>query len=228
MILRKLFPLLFVGAVGVPLVMWSEGGNFDPAALLGSLESEDEQEVTTAADPEVFRNAAAILAEPAFETSPLLFTPTNSPTDVIRFDINPAWVKQQWPRVSTAPGEPGLYGMRVAVVTGTNPWDLHGSLTYYFDDKQRVQRVSFVGNTGNATPLVNAMIENYGFRAIQGGSTKTYTAKRRGRLYGALQLQHAPVISSQDSNNQLFVALEITQPGSRYSLSSRFAHLSDR
>ena len=65
-----------------------------------------------------------------------------------------AWVLARWPRVSTRLANLDLQGYRVPLVSGTADGDLAGSLTYYFNSQQRVQRITFIGSTGDARPLV--------------------------------------------------------------------------
>jgi len=66
-----------------------------------------------------------------------------------------------------SPGDYELHGLRVALITGTNSWDLHGSLTYYFDTSHRVQRITFRGWSGDATKLITLLTQKYGFRQQQ-------------------------------------------------------------
>ena len=47
---------------------------------------------------------------------------------------------RRWPRVTTVP-QFALAGLRVPLVTGTQIDDLAGSLTYYFDRTDQVQRI---------------------------------------------------------------------------------------
>ena len=69
---------------------------------------------------------------------------------VFRCDITPPWVMSQWSRVSTGLAELDLHGYRVALISGTREGDLAGSLTYYFNIQQRLQRITFQGSTGDA------------------------------------------------------------------------------
>ena len=59
--------------------------------------------------------------------------------EALRFDLTPQYVAQRWTRVSTSLRDRGLKGMRVPLVTGTDPTDLFGSVTYFFDGSNRVQ-----------------------------------------------------------------------------------------
>ena len=53
---------------------------------------------------------------PNFNAQPLPFVPVMDFAEILRFDLNPNWIKQRWNRVSTSPGEDGLQGFRVALV----------------------------------------------------------------------------------------------------------------
>ncbi len=61
---------------------------------------------------------------------------------MLRFDVTVEWVMQRWPRVSTGLPYLQLQGYRVPLVTGTKVADLAGSLTYYFNARQQVQRIT--------------------------------------------------------------------------------------
>ena len=93
---------------------------------------------------------------------PLEGLPVRSLDEVVRFDINPAWVISRWGRVFTSPAEDEMRGYRVALVTGTADFDLVGSLTYYFNREQKLQRITFVGQTGNTLPLVALVQRKHG------------------------------------------------------------------
>lgn len=98
---------------------------------------------------------------PDLSGPPMEFIPTINLDEIFRFDASPSWVQQRWQRVSTCPNLDGLRGLRVALVTGTNPNDLHGSLTYFFDVNQTVQRISFQGWTGDSTKLLQFLTQKF-------------------------------------------------------------------
>jgi hypothetical protein len=89
--------------------------------------------------------------------------PTPSMADVFNFDITIDWVMRQWPRVSTGLAHMQMQGYRVPLVTGTAPTDLAGSLTYYFNSRQQVQRITFHGTTGDASALAALLTNRYHF-----------------------------------------------------------------
>ena len=89
--------------------------------------------------------------------------PSPSLAEVLRFDVTVDWVMQRWPRVSTGLPYLQLQGYRVPLVTGTGVADLAGSLTYYFNAQQQVQRITFRGTTGDPSALVALLAGRYHF-----------------------------------------------------------------
>lgn len=156
---------------------------------------------------------------PNFAAAPMEFLPTTNLAEIIRFDVNPDWVKKRWPRVSLAPQNEDLHGMRVALVTGTNASDLHGSLTYHFDRNQRLQRVSFQGWTGDASRLLNLLSQQYDFKQKPTHLAGLYAASSWGRTKSALLMQHPDVIRSDTPTQQLGIVLEINNPNGSFALS---------
>ena len=160
---------------------------------------------------------------PNLEAAPLEFMPVGRLSEVIRFDVYPNWVKSRWKRVSTSATDYGLHGLRVPLVTGVNPADLHGSLTYYFDANQHVQRIGFRGWTGDATRLVDLLIKQYDFKAQQTHMSGLYLAKSWRKVTGALLLQHPTIIRADTPNKQVAVSFEINKPDGPFILSHEFA-----
>lgn len=138
--------------------------------------------------------------------------------EFLRFDISPDWLKTRWQRVSTFPGESNLTAMRVALVSGPRPVDIHGSLTYFFDDQQRVQRISFKGWTGDASELAG-FFQQAGFQRQSTNGAALFTQSSWGKLKGALRLDHPPVSSRDLPNEQLMVLFELTNPRGSYQVS---------
>ena len=60
------------------------------------------------------------------------------------------------------------------LVTGTEPKTVAGSLTYYFNAENYVERVTLFGYTGDAEPLISLLQQQYGLRP--------YAAVGRGLL----------------------------------------------
>ncbi len=162
---------------------------------------------------------------PDFTAQPLEFLPVTNFEEIFRFDVTPNWIKQRWKRVSTSPGEKGLHGLRVALITGTNSWDLHGSLTYYLDASQRPQRITFRGWAGDATKLTNLLTQKYGFRPQQTHWAGFYIAQKKRTPTGGMLMQHPTVIQTDNPVQQVAIVLEINNPAGKSVLSQEFHSL---
>ena len=83
--------------------------------------------------------------------------------EALRFDVTPAWVVRRWPWVSAGLSHLPLNGYRVPLFTGTAEDDLAGALTYYFNSRQQLQRITFQGTTGDAAKLIRLMRSRFQF-----------------------------------------------------------------
>lgn len=157
---------------------------------------------------------------PDLSSVPMEFMPTGNLNEIIRFDIRPDWVKQRWPRVSMTSSDSGLHGMRVALVTGTNRSDLHGSLTYHFDRNQSLQRISFQGWTGEPSRLIQLLTQAYKFQQKPTHLAGLYVASDWGTPKSAMLMQHPSVIRAENPTQQVGVMLEINNPQGKFGLSN--------
>jgi hypothetical protein len=163
---------------------------------------------------------------PDLSAKPTDFVPVTNLAEIIRFDVYPNWVKSRWKRVSTNPGDAGLHGLRVAVVTGTNTWDLHGSLTYYFDVNQRAQRITFQGWTGDSSRLVSLLTSQFGLQAQPTHWAGAYAAQNSRRVPTAgLLMQHPAVITRENPVQQVALMMELNHPQGSFSLSEQFVNM---
>ena len=156
---------------------------------------------------------------PDISAQPTSFTPTIDLGSLFRFDVSNQWITSRWDRVSTVPAAQDLHGMRVALVTGTNSWDLHGSLTYYFDANHRVQRITFRGWTGDASRLLQTL-QQHQLRARPTHWAGLYLSKRSGLL-----MKHPAIIDKSNPVQQLALILEINNPKGNSPLSNDFQSL---
>jgi len=132
-------------------------------------------------------------------------------SEVIRFDIKPSWVTKRWARVSSSLAELGLEGYRVPVVTGSDVTDLAGSLTYYFDKQNQIQRVVFVGNTGDPTRLVDFVSSEYRMTQRPSLNTGLYIHSRGGIPVNALTIKQNSVITADNPHGTYQVYLELNR-----------------
>jgi hypothetical protein len=135
--------------------------------------------------------------------------------DALRFDLAPNWVLQRWPRVSTGMGQVQMQGYRVALVTGTSEHDLAGSLTYYFNPRQQLQRIVFYGTTGDPGKLVAFLSARFGFarRILNDPGMFVYEVPGSGlKPASFLQMQSFDVIKHSDPLKKFKVFFVIERP----------------
>jgi len=134
--------------------------------------------------------------------------------EAFRFDISREWVYQRWERKSTALSKLGLYGIRVALVTGTELHDVAGSLTYLFGQDGRVQQISFRGRTGDTTQLVMLASSRYGLQpqptAIVG--EQLFQVRRGEHVFSELRTRPNSVLRSSSLHDSFLVNLELQHP----------------
>ncbi len=107
--------------------------------------------------------SAAATASGANSQQRLPTIATDSLEDVLRFDVTPGWVLSRWSFVSAGLSQLPLQGYRIGLVTGAAEDDLAGVLTYYFNVRQQVERITFQGTTGDAGKLIRLLASRFGF-----------------------------------------------------------------
>ncbi len=206
-----LMPVAFAAAIGIPMIVmqpgWNATGNISHSPSANSAAGSSGELELFAGGDELFS------------------MPINNLGEVLRFDVYPNWVKSRWRRVSTAPSTDGLQGMRVALVTGANTWDICGSLTYYFDENMRVQRIALIGDTGDASQLVKFLVEQFQFQIHQSKAAGLLTATKRRRVFGILKLENPTVIEAADPNHQVHVYMELNNPDGKLAVSESMVDL---
>ncbi len=73
--------------------------------------------------------------------------------EIFNFDITPDWVEAHWSCV-TLVGPLSTRGYRVPISTGPTSSDLVGSLTYYFNNRLELEKITFEGFTGDLDRLL--------------------------------------------------------------------------
>lgn len=158
--------------------------------------------------PSLAANAAAS------DPGPLSLASDNAPLpnlyEVLRFDLTVEWVMQRWPRVSTGMPHLQLQGYRVPLVSGTSLGDVAGSLTYYFNSAQQVQRITLRGTTGDPAMLVGLLSSRYNFtrRLTNDPGVVLYEAvDSSNRPAGKLMIRSARVLRAQQPYSRFEIDL---------------------
>jgi hypothetical protein len=153
------------------------------------------------------------------ETTSVLTGGIGELEQILQFEVTPGWIVERWSRVSTIRSDTGLDGMRVALVTGTDFEDIAGSLTYYFDARQQLRRITFDGLTGDDRALVNLIAQRFNLRPEPTLGAGLHVARWNGRPTGVMRISHAPVVRAQRPHERLEVMLELNRPGIGHGLS---------
>jgi hypothetical protein len=197
---RSWFAVMLLGAIGLPYLFTS---------TFGSPRSGQEQ---TGAAPAV---AGLSDGAPVASCGVLDLNPTaNDLADVFRWDVSPPWVLGRWPRVSAGLADVDLQGYRVPLVTGGQSDDLAGSLTYYFDRRQRLKRMLFQGSTGDGRRLVALLATRFGFVREWNNDPSLYLYRVRDgkKVVSELRIQPARVVRADSPHSRFDVALLIARP----------------
>lgn len=142
-------------------------------------------------------------------------TTTTSLDEVLRFDITVDWITKHWPRVSTGLPHLQLQGYRVPLVSGTKLGDVAGSLTYYFNARQQVQRIAIRGTTGDPSVLASLVGNRFQFvrRLTNDPGVVFYeTVDAYNRTTGTLKIRTASTIDSSQPYTQFEVDLVVDRP----------------
>lgn len=156
-----------------------------------------------------FQSAPQPLA--SLDAGPAL--PPVSLEDALRLDISTGWVTSHWSRVSTVIGETDQMGLRVALVSGTEPTDIAGSLTYYFDQRHQLQRITFTGLTGDESRVITHLMNKFGLRPQPTVAAGLYQAPAGPGKVSQAQVNHLPVVQAAAINARAELAIEIHRPG---------------
>lgn len=154
--------------------------------------------------------------------TPLEGTPTYGLAEVFNFNVTKDWVYQRWARKSTALAELDLFGIRVPLVTGTQLYDVAGSLTYFFGADGRVRRISFRGQTGDTSQLVALVTQRYGLQAqptVVAGE-QLFQLRNGDELISELHTQPSPILWSSSPHSSFRVELELQDPAAARPLAS--------
>jgi hypothetical protein len=157
-----------------------------------------------------------------------LTTPVVNLGEALRLEIQPDWVLSRWPRVATVVGELDWAGMRVPLITGYQPHDMAGSLTYYFDSQQRLRRMALEGFTGDERMLVSVATQTFGLVPEPSRDAGLYVYRWNGEPLSVLSVQYAPLMSSDTTLVRRRVMLEINCPVPGWRLSPQMQALAGR
>ena len=144
---------------------------------------------------------------------------------LLSFEITQDWITSQWSRITTRLAELDLQGWRVPLARGSDPTDLAGSITYYFDKQRVVQRIVLHGYMANPAELVQLATTRYRMQPVPNNLAELYTSSLDGKTVGAFRIRYAPVIRADVASRRCQILLELNRTGTPYGLSQEFREL---
>ncbi len=134
--------------------------------------------------------------------------------EIFRFDLTADQVLHTWPVVTTTTNQPDLRGYRVPLVTGGRADSLAGSLTYFFNNDQQLQRIVFHGTSGDPKPVVQLATQKFAFRidSAADAAVQRYVVRWSGRVVSELRVQPAHVVDASQPLRRFAVNLLIERP----------------
>jgi hypothetical protein len=216
-------------SIGVPYVLTSEstesmrgtvGSWFAAAPIQGASAEGSAEEIV---DPDV-RRLLSLSEQQLTRQAPAAarVTPVANLEGVLRFDITPQWIMDNWPHVATTRNEGGLDGLRVPLVTGTRPTDVAGSLTYYFDKQRVVQRIALDGVAGDDRQFVAIVTRAFQLQPEPQAGVGIFVSKWNGEATSALWIRRLSVVSVDNPFQKFEFSLELNRPNHHFGLSPMF------
>jgi hypothetical protein len=210
-------PMLLVGvlvaSVIIPYVLLdknlSQTAKAQLRRLTGRSEADDSADPLASLKLPWAEGESATAASPAPASAAALLPVTLE--EAFRFDVTPQAVTSRWPRVSTVLGEPNQLGMRVAFASGTQPHDVAGSLTYYFDDHHQLQRITFYGLTGDEQRLLAYLVNTYRLKTAPTTGVARYVAGPLDKPTSQVSVRHLPVVLANAAYARVEVAVDLNR-----------------
>ena len=209
---KRWFGLAMASAIGMPIAFsstdgigtWFNDGSAHPATQAQLVDGKPA--APPGSEAEVHAREVSQALNGRIDTPPI--------PEALRFDATRDWLFARFKRVSTCLASEELQGYRVALVTGSQRTDLAGSLTYYFDASQKLQRITFRGVTGDPAELVAWLTSRYGFQRVLANQPRLqlYRVKKFSKATGELQISPAEVVRADAPNSRFQVALEMNNP----------------
>ena len=232
--LRKVtLAAILAGAVGVPYAIWKGDEASDSIGTWWNSSSDQAAgaaEETLAATP----TAHSFPQSPRSAYDPTAFDPTMQPqfapggamdetaatltgptvtalAEVLNMNVTQQWVSGRWSRVTTTLADTRYDGLRVPFVSGTRPTDVTGSLTYYFDRQQTLQRITFHGSTGDPQQVIELLAGHMEFEKQKSLGGELYTRVWLGRTTSVCRIRPAGVLHAGAASSRYEVLLELNR-----------------
>src|SRR5262249_9806845 len=95
-------------------------------------------------------------------------------------------------------------------VTGTQPTDVAGSLTYFFDEHHQLQRITFTGLTADPRRLLATVVTPTGLKSQPTTDAAHYIAGEAQKPTSEVNVRH-PATMGGDGKTQMEVAVDLSR-----------------
>jgi len=146
---------------------------------------------------------------PATEDAPLIPVPATIDLRAwLRWDLPRGYLIWQHPNAAIVPTERNLIGYRIPFTTGLQSQDLTGTLTYYFDSKDQLQRMELSAASGNPWPMTQWLLPQFRLQPIPSTHPNVRLAilKSRDKTQSLLAVATSNA-SSASTPHELFLEL---------------------
>ncbi len=143
---------------------------------------------------------------------PISGPPGISLADLLRFDITPRWLAQNWARMTTCLTEPQWQGFRVPVVTGSQFDDLAGTASYSFNMQQQLERIHLYGVTSDCEPLTAFAEQRLGMRQYPSPVGVLFMGFYGEEPLSMLRIRNMPLQEAQQTGTRYEVDWEMNLP----------------
>jgi hypothetical protein len=145
--------------------------------------------------------------------------------EAFRFDAKPEWLEKNWRLISTVHSLDGIQGYRVPLVTGPNPHDLTGALTYYFSEKGLCERITFYGTTADATKITQVATEDFQLKPDNKLGRGVYSTRFAWQVRSLLAIESVSQASTFAGQRRFQVSLELNNPKGVFTLSPEMSSI---
>ena len=241
---RCIVLLLFSGVIVVPLLLMNSASEMGPSTQSGEVGTWQRMtqwfgdvgdSITVFFSPDDDTDVSGVVTQ----ESMLTVNPTgNNPhldggvigrfEDVINMNITPKWITQRWARVSKNIQSGQWQGYRVPIVTGEETNDLAGALTYYFDNQQQLQRISFRGTTGEPQRIITMLQQTFHLTKRPTSLIGLYIKSQNRRPVSVLMISRSPHATTQNNAarySQYTIQFELNRPSIGTQLSDHYKNI---
>ena len=111
------------------------------------------------------------------------------------------------------------------LVTGPNPQDITGALTYYFNGQGLCERITFYGYATDPSRIIHLATETFGLSANRDLGKGIYSKVFSRRVRSFLAIEAATNVVSRSAQKKSQITFEINNPKGKFNLSPEVSRI---